>query len=123
MAAADCRNQDAARLISFNMHPDYLNTPRARNTYEALLQSLVPLRSEADVWIPLPQRSIRGGTKKPNEHCSDGGGWRVEGAGAERATVAYAAWMGIASSIPSTDSRSRSKMACLDPRIQYNRSE
>ena len=82
-------------LISFNVHPDYLNTPRARNTYEALLQSLVPLRSEADVWIPLPTEVDTWWRQRSRMSIvPDGGGWRVEGAGAERATVAYASMDG-----------------------------
>jgi len=89
------RQIDAIRshhgLISFNVHPDYLNTSRARGTYEALLQSLAPLRNEADVWIPLPAAVDTWWRQRSRMTIvPDGTGWRIEGDGAERATVAYA---------------------------------
>ena len=41
-------------LISFIVHPDYLDTPEARDTYSSLLAHLVGLRLEQGLWIVLP---------------------------------------------------------------------
>jgi hypothetical protein len=78
-------------LISFIVHPDYLDTQKARSTYSDLLQYLADLRSTQALWIALPgdvdswwrQRAAM--TLVP-----ESGGWRVEGPGSERARVAYA---------------------------------
>lgn len=79
-------------LISFIVHPDYLDSLDARRAYTTLLHKLSTLRSEAGLWIALPgevndwwrQRSQM--TLVPN-----GDGWKIEGHGAERARLAYAA--------------------------------
>jgi hypothetical protein len=78
-------------LISFIVHPDYLDTPEARAAYTALLQKLSTLRAEAALWMALPgevddwwrQRSQMALIPDKDE-------WRIEGNGAERARVAYA---------------------------------
>ncbi|WP_213806319.1 hypothetical protein [Granulicella sp. dw_53] len=78
-------------LISFIIHPDYLDCPEALEAYKKLLDKLVELRSGAELWICLPgevdswwrQRSEM--TLVAHENC-----WRIEGDGAERARVAYA---------------------------------
>jgi len=78
-------------LISFIVHPDYLDHCESRSTYAALLGYLAKLRSEAGLWIALPgevdtwwrQRSLMKLVRR-------GVGWQVEGPGAERARVAYA---------------------------------
>ena len=78
-------------LISFIIHPDYLDTDKARNAYTTLLGYLSELRTNAGLWIALPgevdtwwrQRSAM----KLVAHEQS---WRVEGPGAERARVAYA---------------------------------
>jgi hypothetical protein len=78
-------------LISFIVHPDYLDTPEARTAYTTLLDRLSTLRAEAALWIALPgevddwwrQRSQM--TLVP-----DKGEWKIEGQGAERACLAYA---------------------------------
>jgi hypothetical protein len=79
-------------LISFIIHPDYLDTPEAKGAYTQLLTHLSELRAAAGVWIALPgevdtwwrQRSAM-------RLVADESGWHVEGQGAERAVVAYAA--------------------------------
>ncbi len=79
-------------LISFIVHPDYLDTSEARAAYTALLNKLSTLRAEAALWITLPgevddwwrQRSQM--TLVPDKDE-----WKIEGYGAERARVAYAA--------------------------------
>lgn len=78
-------------LISFIVHPDYLDTPEAREAYTTLLRKLSTLRAEAALWIALPgevddwwrQRSQM--TLVPDKD-----GWAIEGQGTERARVAYA---------------------------------
>jgi hypothetical protein len=78
-------------LISFIVHPDYLDIPEAKDAYTTLLSYLSGLRADAGLWITLPgevdswwrQRSEM--ILVPHEH-----GWRVEGHGAQRARVAYA---------------------------------
>lgn len=78
-------------LISFIIHPDYLDKPEAEAAYAQLLHKLSTLRTEAELWIALPgevdewwrQRSQM--TLLPYED-----GWTIEGQGAERARVAYA---------------------------------
>jgi hypothetical protein len=78
-------------LVSFIAHPDYLIDPRAREVYTDLLRILVALRRERQVWTALPAeidqwwRNRRGMRLVP-----DGDSWRIEGAGSERARVAYA---------------------------------
>ncbi len=41
-------------LISFIVHPDYLDNTEAKNTYAALLEHLVELRSASGLWTALP---------------------------------------------------------------------
>ena len=79
-------------LISFIIHPDYLNTLEARNTYTSLLGYLVELRHTADVWIALPGEIDTWWRRRSKmKLVSENGGWKIEGPGAERATIAYAA--------------------------------
>ena len=78
-------------LISFIVHPDYLETPKARATYRALLASLCKLRAEDKLWVALPGDVDRWWRQRSAMSLvEEGGSWRVEGAGAERASVAYA---------------------------------
>jgi hypothetical protein len=82
-------------LISFIVHPDYLNKPKARAAYANLLSHLSGLRAEANLWIALPgevdtwwrQRSMMQLVPHQND-------WRIEGLGAENARVAYATLQG-----------------------------
>ena len=78
-------------LMSFIVHPDYVIDMRARAVFEALLDHLAELREQEDVWIALPweinawwrQRAALRVVR--NDEC-----WRIEGAGAERARLAWA---------------------------------
>ncbi len=82
-------------LISFIVHPDYLDTPVARDTYSALLQYLSDLRSRADLWIPLPRDVDEWWRERAQMRLvRTNEGWRVEGSGASRARVAYATLSG-----------------------------
>ena len=82
-------------LMSFIVHPDYLNTPAARNAYTEVLTELAALRATQGLWCALPGEvdtwwRQRSGMKL----VSCGAGWRVEGAGSDRARIAYAAMEG-----------------------------
>jgi len=79
-------------LVSFIVHPDYLDTIEAKNTYKQLLHHLSTLREEKDLWIGLP-RDVDAWWRQRHQMklVPDGSGWRIEGAGSDRARVAYAA--------------------------------
>ena len=78
-------------LISFIVHPDYLDTPAARDTYTTLLGRLSQLRADSALWIALPGE-VDTWWRQRNQMtlAPHNGGWRIEGDGAERARVAYA---------------------------------
>lgn len=79
-------------LISFIVHPDYLDTQKARDTYSGLLGYLALLRSDEGVWIALPGAVDSWWRQRSNmKLVSHAGEWRIDGPGAERARVAYAA--------------------------------
>jgi hypothetical protein len=78
-------------LISFIVHPDYILSERAQNTYKALLQLLTELRSERDVWIALPAEVNRWWRQRNQMTlASTHGRWEISGEGSERAQMAYA---------------------------------
>jgi hypothetical protein len=78
-------------LISFIVHPDYVTTTRERNTYETLLAYLASLRSDKNVWIPTPGEVNCWWRQRAEMKLVRGrDGWRIEGAGSERACIAYA---------------------------------
>ncbi len=78
-------------LMSFIVHPDYIIEARARATFEALLDHLAHLRETENVWTALP-REINAWWRQraAMKLVSTGDGWRIEGAGAERARIAWA---------------------------------
>lgn len=84
--------QEKHGYICFLTHPDYLLEPRAQRTYQQLLEFIRDLRMQENVWFSLPgevndwwrERS------KLNLVQNSNGGWRIEGAGKERARIAYA---------------------------------
>lgn len=81
-------------LISFIVHPDYLDTPAALNAYTTLLEYLSNLRKDAGLWITLPGEVDTWWRQRSKmELIPEGCGWRIEGLGAERATLAYAVLM------------------------------
>jgi len=78
-------------LISFIVHPDYIIEGRARDIYEELLDYLVKLRAQENLWIALPKEvdfwwRQRSQMKLVDRH----GSWQIEGAGRDRAQLAYA---------------------------------
>jgi len=82
---------DKHGLVSFIVHPDYVIEKRARATYRVLLEHLARMRDERKTWIALPSEVDRWWRERSKlEVVSDGGGWRVEGQGKERARLAFA---------------------------------
>jgi len=82
---------EAHGLMSFIVHPDYITTSRPRRTYEALLGHLSQLRTEKNVWTPLPGEVDRWWRQRAQMRLVQAGGdWRIEGSGHERALIAYA---------------------------------
>jgi hypothetical protein len=78
-------------MASFIVHPDYVAEKRAREVYEELLAHLADLRSAYHMWLPLP-REVNSWWRMRSEMqlIQKNGDWRVEGAGKERARVAFA---------------------------------
>ncbi len=78
-------------LISFIVHPDYVMKPRERTVYETLLAHLDRIRREKSVWITTPGEVNRWWRQRAAMRLmEDGDGLRIEGAGNERARIAYA---------------------------------
>jgi hypothetical protein len=78
-------------MISFIVHPDYLDHPEAVASYEALLRHLEQLRSEQRLWIALPgEVDAWWRARRAMRLELTATGWRIEGEGSERARIAYA---------------------------------
>jgi hypothetical protein len=78
-------------LMNFIVHPDYVTTPRERQTYEALLAHLASLREEHGLWIPTAREVNRWWRQRAGMRIvEDGNNVRIEGEGKERARIAYA---------------------------------
>lgn len=78
-------------LLSFNVHPDYLGTARARDTYRALLEHLARLGADGGTYFARPGEVERWWRARMQMSLiSDGAQWRIEGLGSEHAIVAYA---------------------------------
>jgi hypothetical protein len=78
-------------LVSFIVHPDYLNVEPEREVYRNLLDHLSSLREAGRCWIALPGEVERWWRDRSRMTVlRDGDGWRIEGPGKERARIAYA---------------------------------
>jgi hypothetical protein len=78
-------------LISFIVHPDYVMKPRERSVYETLLAHLSRIRRDKGLWITTPNEVNRWWRQRAAMRLvEDGNGIRIEGAGSERARIAYA---------------------------------
>jgi hypothetical protein len=78
-------------LINVIIHPDYITGPRERAIYEALLHHLVDLREKRNVWITIPGEVNRWWRQRAQMTIVEEDGLlRIEGAGNERASIAYA---------------------------------
>ena len=78
-------------FISFIVHPDYVIEPRKRKIYKALLDHLVRLREERDVWITTAGEVNRWWRQRAEmKLIGSDNNWEIEGSGKERARIAYA---------------------------------
>ena len=78
-------------LVSFIVHPDYVREEKALGVYKALLDYVSRLRDERDVWVALPREVNRWWRERSQMRLvREGGRWRIEGRGHERARIAYA---------------------------------
>jgi hypothetical protein len=78
-------------LASFIVHPDYVIAKRARATYRALLEHLAALRDAGQTWIALPHEVDRWWRARNRMRVvRNGAEWRIEGAGSDRARLAFA---------------------------------
>jgi hypothetical protein len=78
-------------LISFVIHPDYIIPAKARRIYAELLDYLSELRSRNETWIALPREvAAWWRLRREMDLIKDGGRWRIEGKGSERAALAFA---------------------------------
>ena len=77
-------------LINVITHPDYLIEERAQNTYKELLRYLAELRDHHSVWLAQPHEVAAWWRERAAmELVWDGGQWRIEGRGSERAVIGY----------------------------------
>jgi hypothetical protein len=82
-------------LISFIVHPDYLDQPEAVQAYESLLEQLTELRMREGLWIARPDEVDdwwRARHAMRLEETAEG--WKISGEGAARARIAFAALEG-----------------------------
>jgi len=78
-------------LINVVIHPDYLTGSRERSIYWALLAHLADLRERKNLWIATPGEVNRWWRQRgAMTIVEDGEQLRIEGAGSERACLAYA---------------------------------
>jgi len=78
-------------LLSFIVHPDYLEGDHARQAYRVLLDQLSRLREAGRCWVTLPGEVDRWWRQRSQMALvRDGRRWRIEGSGKERARIAYA---------------------------------
>ena len=78
-------------LLSFNIHPDYVIPPRARQVYVKLLQYLKNLRTTKKVWMALPREVDRWWRQRTEmKLVTRDNTWVIEGPGKGRARIAYA---------------------------------
>ena len=79
-------------LASFNIHPDYVVSTKARRVYVTLIEFLSDLRTTANVWMALPSQVNRWWRERSGmKLVAQGHTWAIEGSGKEKARIAYAA--------------------------------
>ncbi len=84
-----------AGFISFIVHPDYLLNARERAVYEDLLAHLANLRKKRNVWMTTPGKVNSWWRQRAQMRLIENGSdLRIEGAGKERARIAYASEQG-----------------------------
>jgi len=82
-------------LVSFVVHPDYIRTSRACDTYRRLLAYIAGLRAEAKLWFVLPGAVSRWWRDRSRMRLVQRGStWEIEGPNKEQARVAFASLEG-----------------------------
>ena len=82
---------DAHGLMTFIIHPDYVISKKPQDVFKELLQEISRLKSDAHVWVTLPREVDEWWrARKAMNLVRNGDGWKIEGAGNERARIAYA---------------------------------
>lgn len=78
-------------LINVVIHPDYISSARAGKIYEGLLARLAQLKAEKSLWVATPGE-VNTWWRQRSEMTlvEEDGQLRIEGAGKERASIAYA---------------------------------
>ena len=85
------RIRDENGLVSFIVHPDYVNESWSSSVYLALLELLASLRDDAEFWFPLPREVADWWRKRDALRLEkNGANWHVVGDGADRARIAFA---------------------------------
>jgi len=78
-------------LISFIVHPDYLQSEKSLSVYKALLEHLTVLRRKHNIWIARPGDLNRWWRERDAmKLVFEEGRWRITGPGRERARIAFA---------------------------------
>jgi hypothetical protein len=78
-------------LVSFIVHPDYIQESDTLAVYRQLLAHLAELREQKNLWFALPgEIDTWWRARNRMSVVPDGEGWRIEGEGAERAMLAFA---------------------------------
>jgi hypothetical protein len=78
-------------LVSFIVHPDYIQEPDTMAVYHQLLAHLAELREQGNLWFALPgEIDTWWRARSKMSVVRDGESWRIEGEGAERAVLAFA---------------------------------
>lgn len=78
-------------LASFLVHPDYVQDHDTKAVYLELLNYLRGLGEKTPIWYPLPSEiDAWWRARSGMSIVKDGDSWRIEGAGAERAVLAFA---------------------------------
>jgi hypothetical protein len=78
-------------LISFLIHPDYVREARAQAGYKALLKYITALVPQRDLWLARPGEVDKWWRARSRMRLiPEGDSWRIDGAGSERAQIAYA---------------------------------
>jgi len=78
-------------IVSFLVHPDYVIEERARKIYRELLGWLRELAAREHLWLALPgEVDAWWRARSSMRLVNRGGSWRIEGAGADHAVIAFA---------------------------------
>ncbi len=78
-------------LLSFNVHPDYLDSAPAKRVYTALLHHLASLRADRQTYFARPDEVDHWWRERSQMTLTcESGQWQIQGAGSDRAVIAYA---------------------------------